>query len=116
MKYAIIPAVLTTLWAAAPAVAQKIPDVTCRLEDYPVKSVVAWQFPEVVGKVQVAALRDPAREQEARFDLLHGGTLISLRYRGKELLYGQSAGAAVAMFATRRGTEAELKEFTPYWS
>src|SRR5690242_6664503 len=43
---------------------------------------VAWQFPETLSKVQVVVLRDPSGEQEARFDLLHGATLISLRYRG----------------------------------
>ncbi|HLJ15536.1 MAG TPA: hypothetical protein VKV15_13635, partial [Bryobacteraceae bacterium] len=42
--------------------------------------------------------------------------LISLRYRGQEMLYGQSAGASVSMFATRRGPEAELKHLQPYWS
>jgi hypothetical protein len=42
-------------------------------------------------------LRDPAGEQEARFDLLHGATLVSLRYHGKELLYGQSTGASVSL-------------------
>ena len=107
---------LLVLVSALPAAAQKIPDVRCHFEDYPVKSVIAWQFPQIVDKVQVAVLRDPGGEQEARFDLLHGATLISLRYRGKELLYSQSAGAAVAMFATRRGTEEDLKEVTPYWS
>lgn len=109
-------AALALLAAALPAAGQKIPDVRCQVEDYPFKSVTAWQFPQTVGKVQVVVLRDPAGQQEARFDLLHGATLISLRYRGKELLYGQSAGAAVALFATRRGAEAELKEVTPYWS
>ena len=101
---------------ATAAFAQKIPDARCRVEDYTVNSVIAWQFPKTVGKIQVAVLRDPAAEQEARFDLLHGSTLISLRYQGKELLYGQSAGASVAMYSTRRGSEAELKEVTPYWS
>ena len=77
-----------------------MPDVRCVVEDYPVRAVVAWQFPETLSKVQVVVLRDPAGEQEARFDLLHGSTLISLRYRGKELLFGHTAGASVAMFAT----------------
>src|SRR4029077_5558344 len=104
------------LFGAAPARAQVIPDVHCVVEDYPVRAVVAWQFPETLSKVQVAVLRDPSGEQEARFDLLHGATLISLRYRGKEQLFGDSAGASVAMFATRRGDEAELKGMTPYWS
>ncbi|MDQ2844002.1 MAG: hypothetical protein M3Y72_23780, partial [Acidobacteriota bacterium] len=104
------------LLLALPAVAQKIPDVHCELEEYPVKAVVAWQFPETLSKVQVVVLRDPAGEQEARFDLLHGASLISLRYKGKEILFGQSAGASVSMFATRHGTETELKHLTPYWS
>ena len=96
--------------------AQKIPDVHCAVEDYPVKAVVAWQFPETLSKVQVVVLRDPAGEQEARFDLLHGASLISLRYKGKEILFGETAGASVSMFATRHGTEPELKNMTPYWS
>ena len=112
----LVTACIALTCALAPARAQKIPDVRCQVEDYPVKSVVAWQFPQIVGKVQVVVLRDPAGEQEARFDLLHGATLISLRYKGKELLYGQSAGASVAMFATRSGGEAELKDMQPYWS
>ena len=107
---------LALLALASLAGAQKIPDVRCQVEDYPVKSVIAWQFPETLSKVQVVVLRDPAGEQEARFDLLHGASLISLRYRGKEMLYGQSAGASVALFATRRGAEAELKRLRPYWS
>ena len=102
--------------ACVPLMAQKIPDVTCHLEDYPVRAVAAWQFPETLTKVQVVVLRDPAGEQEARFDLLHGASLISLRYRGKEVLYGQTAGASVSLFATRHGHEEELKGTTPYWS
>jgi hypothetical protein len=112
----LVKACLALTCALVPARAQKIPDVRCQVEDYAVKSVIAWQFPQTVEKVQVVVLRDPAGEQEARFDLLHGATLISLRYRGSELLYGQSAGASVAMFATRRGGEAELKGMQPYWS
>ena len=99
-----------------PAAAQKIPDVHCETEDYPVKAVVAWQFPETLSKVQVVVLRDPAGEQEARFDLLHGASLISLRYKGKEMLFGQTSGANISMFAIRHGSEAELKQMTPYWS
>ena len=56
-----------------------------------------WQFPEKVDTIQVVVLRDPAGEQEARFDLLHGASLVSLRYHGKELLYGQSTGASVSL-------------------
>ena len=101
---------------AVAAICQPMPDAHCVVEDYPVRAVVAWQFPETLSKVQVVVLRDPAGEQEARFDLLHGATLISLRYRGKELLFGHTAGASVAMFATRRGKEQELKGLTAYWS
>ena len=39
---------------------QAIPDVTCPVEDLPVKAVVAWQFPQIQKQVQVAVLRDPA--------------------------------------------------------
>ena len=63
--------------------AQKIPDVSCKLEDYAIDQVIYWQATVKVGKVQVAVLRDPAGEQEARFDLMHGASLLSLRYRGK---------------------------------
>ncbi len=89
----------------SPANAQKMnaglfgPDVRCQVEDYPIDVLVSWQFQETLDKVQVVILRDPAGEQEARFDLTHGATLVSLRYRGKELLYGHGAGACVAMFA-----------------
>lgn len=96
--------------------AQAIPNVSCTVEDYPVKAVVAWQFPQVLPSVQVVVLRDPAGEQEARFDLTHGASLISLRYHGKELLFGQTAGASVSLFATRHGQEKELKGLSPYWS
>jgi len=95
--------------------AQKIPDVACLVEDYPLKAVVAWQFPQVLPKVQVVVLRDPSGEQEARFDLLHGASLISLRYRGKELLYGQGAGADVGMFALRQ-PRPEMRLRSPYWT
>jgi hypothetical protein len=98
------------------AAAQKIPNVRCVLEDYNVDSVIYWQAPFKVGKVQVAVLRDPAGEQEARFDLMRGGTLISLRLNAKELLYGQSAGAGINLYVPRRGTESELKRLSPYWS
>jgi hypothetical protein len=94
---------------------QRIPDPSCTLEDYPLKSVVAWQFPQVMPSVQVAVLRDPAGEQEARFDLHHGASLISLRYRGAEMLYGQSAGADVALFAFHQPL-AEMKDRSPYWT
>jgi hypothetical protein len=68
------------------AFAQKIPPVQCHVEDYPVQSVEAWQFPTQLSKVQVVVVRDPAGEQEARFDLTHGASLLSLRYHGTEVL------------------------------
>lgn len=98
------------------AAAQKIPNVRCVLEDYNVDSVIYWQAPFKVGKIQVAVLRDPAGEQEARFDIMRGGTLISLRLNGKELLYGQSAGAGINLYMPRRGAENELRRLSPYWS
>src|SRR5438552_12282785 len=104
------------LLPGAVANARAIPDVRCSVEDYQVRAVVAWQFRETLSRVQVVILRDPAGAEEARFDLLHGATLISLRYRGKEVLFGHTAGASVAMFASRRGDEAELKGMTTYWS
>jgi len=95
--------------------AQKIPDATCTVEDYPAKAVTAWQSTQVEGKVQVAVLRDPAGEQEARFDLKHGAALISLRYKGKEMLYGQSAGADVALYLMHQPTAANARRST-YWT
>ena len=102
--------------AASTAGAQAIPQVTCPVEDYPVKAVAAWQFPQVVGKVQVVVLRDPAGEQEARFDLTHGGSLISLRYKGREMLFGQTAGASVSMFSPSHSKDPELSKVSPYWA
>lgn len=52
-------AVVISLFFSLPLFAQSIPDVTCSLEDLPVKAVVAWQFPQTQGKVQVVVLRDP---------------------------------------------------------
>jgi len=98
------------------AFAQKIPPVACHVEDYPVKSVMAWQFPTQLDKVQVVVVRDPAGEQEARFDLTHGASLISLRYRGKEVLFGESASAALLMFSPRLGGEEDLKGLPTFWS
>ncbi len=99
-------------WAAA----QAIPDVTCTVEDYPVKAVVAWQFPQVQNAVQVVVLRDPSGKQEARFDLTHGASLLSLREEGKEMLFGQTAGASVSLFSVRTSPSPELKGMSPYWS
>jgi hypothetical protein len=64
----------------------------------------------------VVVLRDPSGEQEARFDLTDGASLVSLRYRGKELLYGHSVGANVQMYEIRHGRERALKGLSPYWS
>ncbi len=99
-------------WAAA----QAIPNVTCTVEDYPVKAVVAWQFPQVQNAVQVVVLRDPSGKQEARFDLTHGASLLSLREEGKEMLFGQTAGASVSLFSVRTSPSPELKGMSPYWS
>jgi len=103
------------LWALC-ANAQPIPNVTCPVEDLPVKAVVAWQFPQVLEKVQVVVLRDPAGEQEARFDLTHGASLISLRYGGREMLFGQTAGASVSIFSPSHSSDPELKSVSPYWA
>ena len=102
--------VLVILAMGLKAFAQQIPDVTCHTEDYPVAGVVTyWQSPDVLKSVQVVVLKDPAGEQEARFDLTHGGTLISLRYHGREVTYGKPGGANVSMYIPRRGTEDTLK-------
>ena len=61
-------------------------------------------------------LRDPAGEQEARFDLTHGASLISLRYRGEEMLFGQTAGASLSLFSSRQNNDPELKETSQYWA
>jgi hypothetical protein len=111
----LLPALFLALTAAS-AAAQQIPDVRCQVEDYPLGTPLSWQSTESLANVQVVILRDPAGQQEARFDLTHGAALISLRYRGKELLYGHSAGASVGMYVFRRGTEVELKGLSPFWS
>jgi len=107
---------LMPLAPASRALAQQIPDVRCHLEDYPVNVVTYWQSPKVLKSVQVVILKDPAGEQEARFDLTHGGTLISLRYHEKELMFAKMAGANVTLYIIRHGTEPELKGVSPYWS
>jgi len=86
---------------------QEIPDVQCQVEDYAITAK---------SKVQVVVLRDPGHEQEARFDLKHGGTLVSLRYRGNELIYAHGSGANIQMYAIRAGHEKELEGLSPYWS
>lgn len=107
---------LVSFAAGSLTLAQQIPDVRCHVEDYPVNVVTYWQSPEVLKSVQVVVLKDPAGEQEARFDLTHGGTLISLRYHQKELLFGKTAGANVSMYIFRHGPEIEVKDVSPYWS
>lgn len=98
------------------AKAQQIPDVRCHTEDYALNNVVKyWQSPDVLKSVQVVVLKDPSGEQEARFDLTHGGTLISLRYRGREVTYGAPAAANVSLYVVRRGKEDTLKGLNPYW-
>ncbi len=98
------------------ALGQKMPDVRGVYEMYPVNMVHYWQSRGSLDSVQVVVLRDPAGQQEARFDLTHGATLISLRYQGKELLFGKSAGANVEMFVFRNDTSLEAKDYSPYWS
>jgi hypothetical protein len=107
---------LLVLAGSTSAFAQKIPQVACRVEDYAVKSVMAWQFPNTFSNVQVVVLRDPSGEQEARFDLTHGASLISLRYRGKEVLFGESTGVTLSLFALRPGTEEDLKGMSQFYS
>ena len=95
---------------------QPMPDVRGTYEEYPVNMVNYWQSRESLKTVQVAVLRDPAGEQEARFDLTRGATLISLRFQGKELLFSHSAGANVEMFAFRKDTSEDFKGLSRYWS
>lgn len=92
--------------------AQEMPDVTCNVEDYERSPGID----ETDNKVQVVVLRDPSGQQEAKFDLKHGASLVSLRYQGKELLSGRhsySAGANVSMYRIRHGTEETLKALGP---
>lgn len=113
MKFAKL---LLLLACSVSAFAQSIPQVACHVEDYPVKMVKAWQWYSTFSSVQVVVLRDPAGEQEARFDLTHGASLISLRYRGKEMLYGEKTGATLSLYARRMGTEADLKGLSEIYS
>lgn len=99
-----------------PLMSQPMPDVRGTYEDYPVNMVIYWQSRESLKSVQVVVLRDPAGEQEARFNLTHGATLISLRYKGEELLFSHSAGANVEMFVFRKDTSEELRGLSPYWT
>jgi hypothetical protein len=86
------------------------------MENYALNAESDWQVNQPLVSDEVVLLRDPAHEQEARFDLAHGAALFSLRYQGKELLFRHSAGAEVSMYAVRHGTESELKGLSPYWS
>jgi hypothetical protein len=98
---------LLLLLAQATVYAQETPDVSCQAEKYELSPG---------NEVQAVVLRDPSGEQQAEFDLTDGASLVSLRYRGKELLYGHSEGANVEMYQIRHGTEQALKGVSPYWS
>jgi hypothetical protein len=98
---------LVLLLAQATVHAQETPNVRCDAEKYELSPG---------NEVQAVVLRDPSGEQQAEFDLTDGASLVSLRYRGKELLYGHSVGANVQMYAIRHGTEEALNGLSPYWS
>src|SRR5208283_4429452 len=83
--------------------------IGCRLEDYSVRPRVYGRVGDPHQKLQVVVLRDPAEEQEARFDLYRGAALISLRYLGRELLYVQEPGAGVSLSIPHHVTEEESK-------
>ena len=83
--------------------------IGCRLEDYAIRPLVYGRVGDPNLKVQVVVLQDPAKEQEARFDLYHGAALISLRYHGRELLYAQEPGASVSLSVPHQVTEEESK-------
>lgn len=86
---------------------QTVPSAKCQLKDY-------QRSP---GKfVQVVVLRDPAGQQEAEFDLTHGGSLVSLRYDGRELVFRHGGGSDLEMYRVRNGRERALKGLSPYWS
>lgn len=99
----------TTLYG--PLMSQQMPDVRGTYEEYPVNIVNYWQSRWSIESVQVVVLRDPAGEQEARFDLTRGATLISLKYLGEELLFGHSAGANVGMFVFRNDTAPRIIDY-----
>jgi hypothetical protein len=103
---------LVLLLAQGTLHAQEFPDVRCNVENYDLGPG---------NQVQVVVLRDPSGQQEARFDLMHGADLVSLRYRGKELLFGHnlgagqsSLGANVSLYRIRHGKEEGLKGFDPF--
>jgi hypothetical protein len=97
---------------AVGAQAQEV-GIGCRLEDYSVRPLVYGRVGDPNQKVQVVVLRDPADEQEARFDLYHGAALISLRYQDRELLYAQEPGASVSLLVLRHGPEERSKDPIP---
>jgi hypothetical protein len=106
---------LVFLLAEGAVHAQEIPNVTCQVENYERSPGIDVKDSEF----QVVVLRDPSGQQEARFDLTHGASLVSLRYRGKELLSGRNAysvGANVSMYEVRHGTEPALKGLSPFTS
>lgn len=74
---------LLFLLAEGAVYAQTFPHVACKVEDYELSPG---------NEVQVVVLQDPSGEQTAEFDLTDGASLVSLRYQGKELLYGHSPG------------------------
>lgn len=98
---------LVFLLAEATVCAQETPNVRCEAQKYELSPG---------NDVQAVVLRDPSGEQQAEFDLTDGASLVSLRYRGQELLYGHSVGANVEMYQIRHGTEQALKGLSPYWS
>jgi hypothetical protein len=106
---------LLFLLAEGASHAQQTPDVTCKVESLERSPGIDQSDHEV----QVVVLRDPSGQQEARFDLTHGASLVSLRYQGKELLpahHSYSVGANVSMYKARHGTEPDLKGFSPLTS
>jgi len=95
--------------------AQQMPDVKCSVEDY----ARSPGIDQTEDKVQVVVLRDPSGQQEARFDLTHGASLVSLRYQGRELLsahHSYSVGAEVSMYKARQAPAQELKGLSPLTS
>ena len=83
--------------------AQPMPDVRGTYEDYPVGMVKYWQARESLNRYRRLYFVIRLVEQEARFSLHHGASLISLRYHGKELLFGHSAGANVETVCISQG-------------
>ena len=101
----------TALWG------QKVPNVGCHVETYPVHVVTYWQSTRKLKAVEVVVLKDPSGQQQALFDLTHGGTLISLRFQKKELLFGQSAGADVGIYTVSHHDKKQVRAGQdPFWS